>query len=233
MDCVTHRMGWTRGLWLGVAMLLLSPHGSRAELTEEQQKAYRRLRRDYFLAIALPADKGKLRKEHHRYVKRVSAFIEQVGTASDGHKAAALFYRGRLMLHLRQSEKARADMDGCLTLLQDADDESERPAGLPNETTIRVFRGLTFAGDGTGAVLTELEGISEDLPKPQFHEVGDVLARWADKLERQQQSAEAIRVYQLIKRFDLWEEESDNPQRKIDLLKLASGGAAVRQADEE
>jgi len=212
---------------LGVAAVCAPT--TRAALTEKQARAYTDIRKNYFVVLALPARTGEVRKEHRQYLRAIDEFLASLGPEDGAYRAAALFYRGRLRLHLRDWRDARKDLDACLASLP-ADVHADIPSGLPSVVSIHISRALTFAGDGPVAVLEELEKVPADLPKPRLHEVGEVVAELAARFEREEKFAEAVRVLEVIKRFDLWEDEADNPQKKIDLFRLAmSGGMAAPQ----
>jgi len=53
--------------------------------------------------------------------------------------------------------------------------------------------------------------------------VGEPLTSWAEALENRQEDADALRVYLLIKHWELWQEEAQNPDRKIRLIRLRTG----------
>jgi tetratricopeptide (TPR) repeat protein len=215
-----------------VAAVLLGCAVARCdELTPDQKLAYLDLRKEFFLVLPLPAEKnGRIRKEIRQYVSKLSAFIDAVEKTSPGHAAAAHYYRGRMGIKVRRFEKAREDFDQCLTTLAKLTEEGNAlPRGLPTPCAIRVFRAFSFLEDGNEKIAEELEAIPEDAGKPQFHEVGSLITNWADALADAEQLELALRAYQIVKRFGLWEEEADNPQRKIDLIKVRLEGGLQLQ----
>ena len=209
-----------------IVSVWLADAPARAELSNAQKEQFYTLRKDFFVAMALPPrDGGKLRKEHRHYLKSLTSFIQSLGTNAVEPKAAAHYFRGRTFLRIRRPELARKDFDSCLELLAEAPSvETRSTSGLPATASIRVFRAFTFADEGAQAVLKALEDIPADDEKPRYFEVGGALNDWAEALADDGQVDQAIRAYQLIKRFDLWEEEHQNPDRKIELLR-------VRQTD--
>jgi hypothetical protein len=196
-----------------------------AELDAKQKAEYRELRKQFFLTLPLPAKKGtKNRKEVRRYIARLTRFIKATTPTAPKYAAAARYYRGRMNIKLRRFKKARADFDGCLqTLTAPQTGENRRPRGLPSECAIRIFRAFTFLEDGNDKIADELEAIPESAGKPRYHEVGSLVLNWADALADAEQLELALRAYRIVKRFDLWEEEADDPQRKITLIEVRLG----------
>lgn len=197
----------------------------QAGVTEEMSANYRELRKEFFLVIALePSRERRPRKEHRDFLKKVNAFAEQVAPASPAYATAAYYLRARMLLKLGRVEDSRESFDACLKSLADARQAGEAlPPGTPSECAIRVFRAFSFFGDGTAKVITELEAIPPDIEKPKYHEVGEPMASWAEALENRQEDADALRVYLLIKHWELWQEEAQNPDRKIRLIRLRTG----------
>ncbi len=205
-----------------------SSHAASKGLSDKQKEHYSQVRKDFFVALALPPREGsrRLRKEHDRYLKSVTAFMKAGGEASAPHKAAALYFRARVLLRVRYLKHARKDLVQCLSVLESfpAADAKKAP-GLPTEATIRVFHAFTFTANGADAVLKELEAIPEEAGKPRYFEVGDVMNDWADSLADADRIDEAMRAYTVIKKFDLWEEDYQHPDRKIELLKVRQSAA--------
>lgn len=198
---------------------------SRAGVTEEQAARYRGLRKEFFLVVALePGDGKRPRKEHREFLKKVSAFAEQVATSSPAYATASHYLKARMLLKIGQAEAGRRSFDACLEMLAEAAKKDEPlPPGTPSECTIRIFRAFSFFGEGNAKVIAELEAIPPDIEKPKYHEVGEPLSGWAEALENRQEDADALRVYLLIKRWELWQEEAQNPDRKIRLIRLRTG----------
>lgn len=207
------------------AFVVHVPGDVRAGLNEKQKQQYTRLRKEYFVALALTPGQGRrLRKEHRRFRKRIEVFLKSLGDAEPGHRAAAIFYRAQLFYHYRAWKSARKDYDTCLVLWESLADAESGTPGLPPAASIRFLRAFTFREEGVSMILEELEAIPKDGPKPQYIDVGERTNRWAEALADSEHIPEAIRAYEVIKEFDLWEEEHENPKRKMDLLKLRQGG---------
>jgi hypothetical protein len=214
------------GLYLACLVLCVSGEAG-ARLNEEQKTQYSRLRREYFVALALPPGRGRsLRKEHRRFRKRIEVFLKSLGETEPGHRAAATFYRAQLFYHYKAWERARKDYDSCLVLCESLAADAVRTPGLPPAASIRFLRAFTFRSEGVSAILDQLEAIPRDGAKPKYVDVGERINRWAEALADSEKIPDAIRAYELIKVFDLWEDEHENPKRKIDLLKLRQGEPA-------
>ncbi|MCK5802710.1 MAG: hypothetical protein KAI66_07755 [Lentisphaeria bacterium] len=201
---------------LGISVAFAKP------LTPGQKRAYSRLRKDFFLAVALPPSRTKkTRKEHRDFIRQTRKFRKKVGEDHPGHAAAADYYKGRMYLKIRRLDKARKAFDSSLALLRSGKvTEDNRPGSMPSACTIAVFRAFTFSNDGNETVLAELEAIPEKDGKPTYHDVGATINRWADSLEQNDLDEEARRAYVLALKWDLWEDESDNPKRKLDRIKM-------------
>jgi len=223
-----HRTAAAKGMKTAItlAVLMAGCLSFAAGLTAKQKKQYRELRKQFFLVLPLPAKKGtKTRREVKRYFSRLNHFIEETETISPGHAAAARYYRGRMDIKLRRFKTARKDFDACLRTLAELKAAGKPlPRGLPSACAIRIYRAFAFLPDGHEKIADELEAIPETAGKPRYHEVGPLVANWADALADSDQPGLALRAYRIVKRFDLWEEEADDPQRKINLLKVQLGG---------
>ena len=201
-----------------MASTILAVSARSADLSERQTTQYQSLRKDFFVVMALPRQSGRqLRKEHLAFLKDASRFVRSVRDTDAAHAAGGRYLRGRLLLKLRLLEKAREDFDVVLAFL--SDDAAGRPGGLANAGTVAAFRAFSFLESGTDRVLQELEAIPQAGPPPREADVGNLVRSWADQLADKDQVGEAIRALQIVERFTLWEEEADNPKRKIDLLK--------------
>ncbi len=209
-------------------MLLLAPGPVRwvqAEAAEEMVARYRELRKEFFLAIALePSHEQRPRKEHRSFLRKANAFAEEAAPVSPAYATAAHFLKARLLLKLGRDKDSRESFDACLARLADSRKADEAlPPGTPSECAIRIFRAFSFLGGGNAKVLAELEAIPRDIEKPKYHEVGEPLTEWAETLESRQEDADALRVYLLIRHWELWQEEAQNPDRKIRLIRLRTG----------
>jgi len=218
-------------LFLGTALCLgfvLPVRTTQAGLTQEQKEKYAKIRKNYFIAASLPPDeRGRLRKGHRRYLKAVTDFITSLGEEEPFYRAAAHYYRGRVLMRAKLLTKAREDFDKSIELMGAEKDEDLLPPGLPARNSIRILRAFTFREDGVDALVQELQDLPEDEGEdPKLFEVGSGLTKLADSLADADRVTDAIKLYEIIKRFDLWEDELDDPQRKIDLLKyrLKAGG---------
>jgi tetratricopeptide (TPR) repeat protein len=201
------------------------PWGSvlHAALSDALEKEYRSLRRDFFLVMPLSAYRdGVLRKEVSGYASRLNAFIKSTEQVAPEYQAAAYYFRGRLQFKLKKLAQARKDLERCLAALQAT---STRAPGTPEGADIRVYRAFSFVEEGHGKVLAELEAIPADAGKPSYHEVGSLVTEWADALADAGSEDLALRAYELVRKYDLWHEEADDPQRKIDRIKFRLGQA--------
>ena len=216
---------WTCSLGLLLPLLFaacLSAGRYASAATAEQRQTYQELRKDFFVAMALPGGAGRrLRSEHRRYLRAVTAFIKSLTDEDPAYKAAAHYFRARMLMRVKRLADARKDFDACLGQIEAVQTpDAEYPAGLPCRNTIRIYRAFTFLNHGTETVLTQLDEIPDDPEQPQHYEVGGLLTRWADALAEDGQVDSAIRAYGVIKRFDLWEDEIDNPDKRIELLNM-------------
>ena len=200
-----------------MALGLLIDLGRCADRTEDVAARYRSLRKDFFVVMALPRARRGMRPEHLKFLKKASRFVRDVEEASPPTAAGALYLRGRLLQLLRIDDKARADFDQVLAVLDESPDD--RPGGLPNAATVAVFRAFTFLPAGPGRVLEALEEIDPDGPAPLEAEVGDLVREWADRLADGDRVTEALRALEFVQTFTLWTDRADDPERKIALLK--------------
>jgi hypothetical protein len=212
------------GIWLAIAMTARVSAG----VTQEQVAQYRELRREFFLVIALPPGEGdRPRKEHRRYLKAATRFAKTVAADSPAYAAAADYLRARMLLKIGDTKRGRDAFDSSLRHLATAKVNNERvPPGMPSECAVRVFRAFSFFGDGNDKVLEQLEAIEADIGKPRYHEVGAPVNDWAEALETRGDDAMALRVYLLIKRWDLWQDEAENPERRIRMIRMRLGEEA-------
>ena len=208
--------------WLFCAV----PCGYGEEATDPCGAKLKELRKLSFLALAIPAG-VKESPEQRKFLLAVEQFIKQVPAGHEAAKAPAHYVRGRYFLRRKNAPAARADFDAALRV-PDAGGVAASVAHeipwFPTLSTIQVFRAFTFLGDGVGAVLSKLEEIPADASPPSYHEVGDLLNRWAEELGNKEQFDEAIRVYGVIQRLHLWEDEGDEPSRRVELLKVQRDG---------
>ncbi len=213
-------------VWM-VACVLFAAPSERAELSADQRKAYATLRKDFVLAMALPAaPKGeKPRRQHRRFLSALNRFLESVGDASPLHTAAAHYFRGRMAVKLRRPDRAGRDLRAAVEHMENtARTADDRPGGLPSICAVRIFLAFTALEEGQERIMAELEAIPADSPKPEFHEVGELLNKWADALADHDRDDLALRAYRFIQHFGLWEEEAQNPERRIHLLRLRKQG---------
>jgi hypothetical protein len=218
-------------LWVAIGMTVRVQAG----VTQEQAAQYRELRREFFLAIALSPSKGKKpRKEHRRYLRNVTRFVKAVATDSPAYAAAADYLRARMLLKVGDIKGGRNAFDSSLAHLTTATKAGEKvPPGMPSECAVRVFRAFSFFGDGNDKVVAQLEAIPKDIGKPRYHEVGGPVNDWAEALETRGEDAMALRVYQLIKRWDLWQDEAENPERRIRMIRMRLGETTPEGAKNE
>jgi tetratricopeptide (TPR) repeat protein len=216
------------GVLAFTATLVIAGGGARAQLPDELAGAYRELRKDFYVVMALEAaGDGRLRREHRRFLRDASSFMRKLGDEHASHLAAATYLRARVLLKCRFFEDARTDFDACLQYLDRPAASGLRAGGLPAESTIRILHAFTFIEEGTTRVLDRVEGVDGELPRPAYHDVGSLMTNFARALEDRERYDEALRAYTQIQRFELWVEEADNPQRKMDLIRLRQGGGAL------
>ncbi len=223
-------------LIVAVWAILLGTMPLRAGLlTDDQQAGYRQLRKDFIIAMAVRAAPAgaKMRREHRRFLRDINRFLKKIGNTAPPCRAASLYFRARLALKVRRPEQARKDLDTAVECLgKPKTEDEELPGGMPSRTALQIFRAFTFIDAGSEKVMSVLEAIPEDAPKPAYHEVGSLLGNWADALAEHEQESLALRAYGLIVRFSLWEDEADNPKRKMDLIKYRQNGGMMPQANE-
>jgi len=197
-------------------------------LSAEQRQEYLQVRQRYFVAASvLPGEDGRARPEHLQYLRGVTAFMNTLDAEEQPlYMAAGHFYRGRLLLRIRDYRRAEQDLQACLQLIGDRT-EDELPSGLPVSTTIRIYHALSGLHTNIETVLTRLEAIPEDATKPNTSDVGETLRQLAQQLERREQHHQALRCYKIIQKFGLWEEERHNPSRRIDLINLRLSGGMM------
>lgn len=179
------------------------------------------LRKQSLVALALPPQATGIRAEHKKFLDRLTTTLKQVPDGDAGSKALVLFLRGQLQRHLQKFAAARADYDACLAASANLPVElAARQAGLPSANSLKAYRAMTLLEDGDEAVLRELEAIPFDPQAPFYHEVGDMLTAWAEKLVDTEKFKEAIRAFQCIERLHLWTDEADSPKQRIEMLRL-------------
>ena len=201
---------------------LLLARPAQSQVTDEQKAGYNALRKKYFVVLALlPDAPGKVRKEHRQYVDSANKYIESLGDTNPLYKAAAQYLKARVLLRAKAYPLARQEFDTCLEVLdKNADSEVRRPPGMPTRCTVRILRAFTAGDEGhENEILTELEAVplAEDDP-PKYDEVGRLLNKWADTMLYKEQLDQAARAYEIIRKFSLWEDEQDDPKRKLQLL---------------
>lgn len=213
---------------LGLVVLWLAACAATAAGKDDKpapplKDVLKELRKQSLVAMALPpAAGGTLRAEHRKLLDRLNDTLKKVPADDAGAKALVLFLRGQIQRHLKQYGPARSDYDACLagSAALPADPE-QRPAGLPCVTSLRLFRAFTFLADGEDAVLRELDAVTLDKTQEALHhEVGDLLVDWAEKLADAEKFKAAIRAYECVERFRLWEDDNDSPKRRIEMLRL-------------
>jgi len=197
----------------------------RAELTGKQAKFYNELRKRFFVAIAMPpSTDGKYRKEHLTYLRAATSFMKAVPEEDIQYRAGAFYFRGRVLLHAGRSAMAAKDFAASLEILEDRRGQDALPPGLTSITTVHVFRALSLVAEDDEAALDALEAVPDGLSMPSYNDVGKRIMKWAEELEEEEEFGLAIRVYKQIDRFGLWEEDYENPKRRIKLLEYAQNG---------
>lgn len=204
-------------------------------LTEDQGETYRQLRKDFIIAMAVAASPAgeKMRKEHRSLLRDINQFLGEIGDTAPTYKAAALYFRARLAIKVRKTDVARKDLDAAISVMSAHPAErADLPGGLPSVAAMQIFRAFTFVGEGHDKIMEALEAIPEETQKPASSEVGDLVGRWADALAEHGEDDLALRAYAFIQRFGLWEEEADNPKRKMDLIRYRQNDGMVPQQNE-
>ena len=220
------RERFMRSLFLFLSGWLFCAAGRGEDAADPCNAKLKELRKLSFLALAIPAG-VKESPEQRKFLLAVDRFLKQVPAGHETAKAPAYYVRGRYFLQRKNSLASRADFDAALRAPDAggvAASVTHDIAWFPTLSTIRVLRAITFLGDGVGAVLEKLEEIPADASPPTYHEVGDLLNRWAEELGNKEQFDEAIRAYGVIQRLHLWEDEGDDPSRRVELLKVQRDG---------
>ncbi len=190
------------------------------QLNEGQTTRYARIRKQFVVATTiLPGEGKRPRKPHRRLYKELQKFLESLEPDNNPYHAATFYYQARLFLHMKMDKEAREKFDACLELISKLEKpDDDLPVDIPAVTTIQMYRALTFADQGHEAFVAEFEKIPEDAEILRYFDIGDRLYDRAAELAHDRKYDEAIRVYKIIKRFDLWEDEWQDPQKKINLL---------------
>ena len=201
---------------------------SGAAVSPETKEAYTALRKQFFVAVALKSKPGSLRKEHRNYLQSLTAFLETIKDQDPLYLAAGQYLRGRMFFRVGMLPRAQADFAACLKLLTDnAVDEAAGPSGLPTKGSVQVFQAFADPkATEPDSRLQLLEAIPADKDGPKYFEVGRMVNTWADALAAKDDYANAKRAYEFIKKHELFDEEEDNPQRKIELLHFREQGGA-------
>ncbi|MBN2451607.1 MAG: hypothetical protein JXR77_14560 [Lentisphaeria bacterium] len=192
-----------------------------AQVPDDIRQEYREIRKSFFLVMPLSPEKdGQLRREITRFGSKVTAFIKAAETVAPRYQAAAYYCRGRLEIKLRRNQHARRDFDRCLEGMAKP---GETPQGAPTEGAVRVYRAFTFLEEGHDAVMAQLAAIPTAAERARYYEVGRLVTAWADALADAEKEDLALRAYEFIRSNGLWEDEADDPQRKIELLRIRQG----------
>ncbi len=221
------RTAWRRRI-TGLAGVLLLTAGwawaqtpRKAPAPFDPVTAWRELRKRSLVALVTPWREAGPDAEQRRFIKAANDYLAALKDTSPRYRLAALYLRGRYYAHTRKLAAARADYDEVIKGLPAKTDEAEPwPPGMPNRTTVLVFRAMTFVDDGAEAILKELSAIPADAEPPLAHELSESVYGWAEELERANKFGPAIQAYEIIRRFHLWEGESENPQPRIELLRI-------------
>jgi len=190
----------------------------------------RELRKQHLIMVALPPAKdGKISNEQRQYLKKLNAFLSGPATGDLTAKSMALFLRGQFYCAVKQYPLARVDYDACIRSAAECKKTANGswPSSLPSEITLRIFRALAFVDQGDNSMVSEMEAIPATEEKPLFHDVGEPLQEWAEKLADSGNYPLAVKVYSLIKKFHLWGDDPGEPDRRIELLKIQAKNLGV------
>lgn len=190
---------------------------------------WRELRKDSLMAMALPILPGRsLSGEHKAFLKALNQFLADLKPADATYRAGGLYLRARFLLHAKDYVAARKELDAAIKLVPALKhDEAQIPLGIPDLGTLRVLRALTFLADGPEAMLREIEAIPAKADIAYDPEAGSFLRNWGEELGKAGKYAEAIRVFEAVKKFHLWEDEADDPVRRIEVLKYQAKNQGV------
>lgn len=213
-----------------------APADEPATLEAEAYRRYQDLRRQFYVAVALPPARSGIRKEHQAYYRKATKLLDDIPESLAGARAAVLYRRGRVVLHCDRHERARADFEAALELFEegaaDAPD-TDRLGGVPSRAELKLHHALTFENEGVAVLLNKLEDLSEDTITEHEDDVRDRLIDLAGELDRQERYRLEIRVYELIKKFELDTDEADDPDRHIAILRARLGDEAPPDAEPE
>ncbi len=213
-----------------------APADEPATLEGEAYRRYQDLRRQFYVAVALPPAKTGIRKEHQAYYRKATKLLDDIPESLTGARAAVLYRRGRVVLHCDRHERARADFEAALELLEgggaDAPD-ADRLGGVPSRAELKLHHALTFENEGADVLLDKLEALPEDAVTQHEDDMRERLTDLALELDRQERYRLEIRVYKLINKFGLATGEADDPDKHIAILRAKLGEDAPPVMDPE
>lgn len=211
----------------------------------EPASAYRRLRKDFLVASALPATGTAIRKEHVAYLRSSTLFLQRLSPQDEKKKPyliAGFSTRGLIFLECGQYKKARQDFDRALALFPPPDKENEQPengentdvppslklpAGSPGLTDIQLYRALTFTQAGDDEFVEEIRAVPAS--KTFFGQDALKKRMWAfaEDLSSKKKFDEAIAVYEVIIKHSLWDEaDPSDPRRLIKIMRMQKENTA-------
>lgn len=209
---------WIGRLSAGLAIAGALQGGSVAA-ANSPRAGYLELRRAFIIASALTPGASELRPEHRDFLRQATAYLRDVPADETGYRAAALFFRGRMLLHAGLGKRARQDFEACLDIVEDLDAD-QLPLAMASPLEVKMYRALTMLSEGLDPFLDELEAMPREHLVSGLDGAGDTLRRLASNLADRNQFDQAIRVHRIIETFELWDpEQHQDPARVIDILR--------------
>lgn len=194
---------------------------SAGRLEGENYRRYQKLRRNFYIAVAMPPLDEGIRREHKAYYQQATRFVDAVADAYPRAKAAVLFRRARIVLHCRRYEKARQDFESALTLLETAlDEDAEGVRGVPSPEEVRFYHALTFRGDSEEALLDKLRALPTEAVAKNKSQVTELMESMIMDLHREERFRVELKAYEVIKKHGLWDDNAANdPDKHISILR--------------
>lgn len=222
-----------------LALLLPAYTASAEDSATLQGKDYRRyqdLRRQFYVAMAMPPAKTGIRNEHQTYYRNATRFLADIPKSLTHARTAILFRRGRIILHCNRHKRARADFTAAMKLLEEKQPDitnTDRLGGIPTLAEVKLYHALSFENEGISVLLDKLETLPENAAAEHKGDLKERLTGLALELDRQKRYRLEIRVYKLIKKFGLSASDADDPNKHIAILRAKLGDDAPQAGTPE
>ncbi|MFW5894047.1 MAG: hypothetical protein ACOCUY_02825 [Verrucomicrobiota bacterium] len=198
-------------------------------LDEQAYRRYQDLRRQFYVAVSLAPARTGIRAEHQAYYRNATKLLDAIPKSRPHARASVIYRRGRVVLHCNRYERARADFEAAIELLEQPQPDipdADRLGGIPTLDEVKLFHALTFEGEGVAVLLDKFEELPENAVAEHESDMRDKLTDLALELDRQERYKLEIRVYKLIKKFGLSTGDADDPDKHIAILRAKLGDDA-------